>query len=124
MLLWGFLSVAANSKAQDRLKSLNSSTSKDFREQAKEYAGALAIAQKNSDERMKNNKAGMVDLGGELMMSRPTTRDAKAALVVGPVLSDIESKAVAQREADEQTKTKHAKLVGLHQKSKQEAASP
>lgn len=116
---YGNLLVAANSKAQDRLKSLNSSTSKDFREQAKEYAGALAIAQKNSDERMKNNKAGMVDLGGGLTMSL-TDLDAKAALVVGPVLSDIESKAVAQREADEQTKTKHAKLVGLHQKSKQE----
>lgn len=116
---YGNLLVAANNKAQDRLKSLNSSTNKDFRQQAKEYAGALAIAQKNSDERMKNNKAGMVDLGGGLTMSLADL-DAKASLVVGPVLSDIESKAVAQREADEQTKTKHAKLVGLHQKSKQE----
>mmetsp|Transcript_181 Transcript_181/g.161 ORF Transcript_181/g.161 Transcript_181/m.161 type:complete len:825 (-) Transcript_181:1945-4419(-) len=116
---YGNLLAAANNKAQDRLKSLNSSTNKDFKQQAKEYAGALAIAQKNSDERMKNNKAGMVDLGGGLTMSL-TDLDAKAALVVGPVLSDIESKATAQREADEQSKAKHAKLVGLHQKSKQE----
>ncbi|CUM51199.1 uncharacterized protein AC631_04577 [Debaryomyces fabryi] len=116
---YGNLLAAANDKAQDRLKSLNSSTGKDFKQQAREYAGALAIAQKNSDERMKNNKAGMVDLGGGLTMSL-TDLDAKAALVVGPVLSDIESKATAQREADEQSKAKHAKLVGLHQKSKQE----
>lgn len=116
---YGNLLAAANDKAQDRLKSLNSSTNKDFKLQAKEYANALAIAQKNSDERMKNNKAGMIDLGGGLTMSL-SDLDAKAALVVGPVLSDIDNKAASQREIDQQKKAKHEKLVSLHQKAKQE----
>lgn len=113
------LLAAANAKAQDRLKSLNSSTLKDFKAQAKEYANALAIAQKNSEERLKNNKIGRIDLGGGLFMTQAEL-DNMASIIVRPILTDIETKAATQRETDDANKAKQADLAVLHQKAKQE----
>lgn len=58
---------------------------------------ALQIAQANSLKRSK--VSGKIDLGGGLMMD-PVELQLLAASIVQPVLSDIDSKAIAQRQAD------------------------
>lgn len=114
------LLAAALAKAQDRLKSLNSTTSDNFKAQAQAYANALAIAQKNSEERIKNHKAGAIDLGGGLTIAQSEI-DKLASSIVQPVLLSIESKAQSQRELDQKQKQKHAELLKIHNKLKQEA---
>lgn len=113
------LLAAASAKANDRLKHLYLTTPEDFKAQAQTYANALAIAQKNSEERIKNNKIGLVNLGGGLTMAQ-SELDKLASLIVQPVLNDIDSKAALQRENDKIAKLKHAELAKLHNKSKQE----
>lgn len=113
------LLAAASAKANDRLKSLYLTTPEDFKAQAQTYANALAIAQKNSEERIKNNKIGLVNLGGGLTMAQ-SELDKLASLIVQPVLNDIDSKATLQRENDKIAKLKQAELTKLHNKSKHE----
>lgn len=113
------LLAAASAKANDRLKSINSTTPADFKNQAHQYAKALTIAQKNSEERIKNQNAGMINLGGGLSMPQ-SKLDELATLIVGPVLSDIDNKAKLQRETDLITKAKHEELTKQHQKAKEE----
>lgn len=109
---------AANARAQERLQTLSLQPG-DFKAQAQAYANALAIAQKNSNERLKRNAEGHIDLGGGLTMTQKEL-DAMAALVVQPVLSDISTKASAQRDADASAKKKQEELVKKHDKAKQE----
>lgn len=109
---------AANARAQDRLQSLQLHPA-DFKAQAQAYANALAIAQKNSNERMKRNAEGLVDLGGGLSMTQKEL-DAMAALVVQPVLSDISTKAANQRDLDVSAKKKQDELTKQHHKAKQD----
>ncbi|KAG2736770.1 hypothetical protein G9P44_000860 [Scheffersomyces stipitis] len=109
---------AANERANERLQSI-SSTPQDLKAQAQQYASALAVAQKNSDERVKNYKAGVIDLGGGLTILQ-SELDKMASLVVQPVLNDISSKASAKREADLQKKVAQKELETQHQLAKQE----
>lgn len=115
-----YLLSAASEKASDRLNSMNSSgTPADFKAQAQLYANALAIAQKRSDERLKQNKAGVIDLGGGLTVNQAEL-DKMASLIVQPVLNDINTKADAQRNTDKENKAKQEELQKLHNKAKQE----
>lgn len=109
---------AANARAQERLQTLSLEPG-DFKAQAQAYANALAIAQKNSNERLKRNAEGHIDLGGGLTMTQKEL-DAMAALVVQPVLGDISAKASAQRDLDASAKTKQEELAKKHEKAKQE----
>lgn len=113
------LLAAASAKANDRLKSLYLTTPEDFKAQAQTYANALAIAQKNSEERIKNNKIGLINLGGGLTMAQ-SELDKLASLIVQPVLDDIDTKATLQRENDQIAKLKQDELSKLHNKSKQD----
>lgn len=114
------LLAAASAKANERLQTLNSSTSKDFKSQAQQYANALTIAQKNSEERIRNHQAGLVNLGGGLTMAQ-SELDKLASLIVQPVINDINSKASLQRETDLISKGKREELVKKHNQSKIDA---
>ncbi|SGZ50425.1 CIC11C00000004128 [Sungouiella intermedia] len=111
------LLAAASAKAAERLNSIKLTDPSNLREQAQLYSKALATAQKNSEERLKNNKAGMIDLGGGLLLPIAEV-DKLASLIVQPVLNDLNDKATAQRESDAKQKLKLAELLRLHQKSK------
>lgn len=112
------LSVAT-AKANERLSSISQASSQELKQQAQVYSKALTAAQKNSEARLSSYKSGMVDLGGGL--SLPISEvDKLANLIVQPVLADLDSKAVAQREYDANQKRKHVELTEIHQKSKQE----
>lgn len=116
------LLAAASKKANERLELLTHSSAKDFKQQAQLYANALAVAQKNSDERVRQHKAGVINLGGGLTMLQ-LDLDALATQIVIPVVLDITVKADARREADDEHKTRSSELAELHKKSKQEAAT-
>lgn len=113
------LIAAANKAASDRLASLLLLTPVDFKAQAQQYAHALTVAQKNSEERIRNNKAGLLDVGGGLTVSQSEINKL-AALIVGPVLSDISTKAALQRLADKLQRAKHGELARAHEKAKEE----
>lgn len=114
------LLAAATTRAQARLQSLNSTVPSDLKEQARLYSKALATAQRNSDERLKAHKVGEIDLGGGLKLPMSEI-DKLAALIVQPVLKDIEAKATTQRGIDEEQRVKHAENVKKHQVFKMEA---
>lgn len=111
------LLAAANAKAAERLNSIKSSEPANLREQALVYSKALAAAQKNSEERLKSHKSGMIDLGGGLQLPYSEV-DKLAALIVQPVLADLTQKAGAQRDSDAKQKQKQAELLRLHQQAK------
>lgn len=113
------LLAAASAKASERLNSISSASTLDIRERAQAYSKALTAAQKNSETRLSAHKSGMVDLGGGLLLPIGEV-DKLANLIVQPVLDDLSSKAVAQRESDEKQKKKWFELTQLHQKSKKE----
>lgn len=116
------LLAAALAKANERLQSIRLSEPSDLRAQAQLYSKALATAQKNSEERLKSHKAGVIDMGGGL--SLPISEvDKLAALIVQPVLDDLSAKAAAQRESDHNKQVKHTELVFLHQKARREDES-
>lgn len=113
------LLAAANANAQGRLNSLNSNSPKDLRAQAQLYANALTIAQKNSDERVRNNRAGVIELGGGLTITQ-LELDQLASTIVQPVLDDIDVKAASQRDIDNAYKKKQADLAKEHELAQQE----
>ncbi|GEQ71316.1 hypothetical protein JCM33374_g4998 [Metschnikowia sp. JCM 33374] len=113
------LLAAASAKAKERLDSLNSGNQLNYKEQAQLYSKALAAAQKNSEERLKSHKSGMVDLGGGLSLPLSEV-DKLANLIVQPVLNDIDTKAKSQREFDEAQQTKQTELKSLHAKAKKD----
>lgn len=113
------LMAAANANAQERLKSISTSSNVDFKQQAIQYASALAIAQKNSDERVKQNKLGLIDLGGGATILS-SELNALASQIVAPVLADIGVKANAQRGLDQEAKERQVELTKLHARHKQE----
>lgn len=113
------LIAAASAAASERLKTIRLTAPADLKEQALVYSKALSAAQKNSEERLKAHKAGMVDLGGGLHLPISEV-DKLAGLIVTPVLADLESKAAAQREIDAEKARKHAELQKKHQEAKQE----
>lgn len=116
------LLAAANKKAAERLSSLSLTGGVSLREQAQLYSKALVAAQKNSEDRLKAHKAGMIDLGGGL--SLPSSEvDKLANLIVAPVLEDLGTKATAQREADQVKAEKQSELKKLHLKFKKEDES-
>lgn len=115
-----YLLAAASEKANNRLNSLSSmGKPEDFKKQAQLYANALTIAQQRSNERLANNKAGLIDLGGGLTVTQAEL-DAMASLIVAPVLSDIDSKAKMQRETDELNKKKKLEAIKQHDKAKRD----
>lgn len=112
-----YLLSAANAKATDRLNSLKYSKPEDFKAQAQLYANALAVAQQKSNERMANNKLGLIDLGGGLTVtSEELTK--MASLIVDPVLADINAKAEQQRELDKAREVKRQEAVKAHDAAK------
>lgn len=111
------LLAAASAKATERLNSIQLADPLNLKEQVLIYSKALAAAQKNSEERLKSHKVGMVDLGGGLLLPIGEV-DKLASLIVQPVLDDINVKASAQRESDVKKKLKQAELLDLHQKAK------
>ncbi|KAG7664761.1 EIS1 [[Candida] subhashii] len=111
------LSVAS-SRANERLNTLNAGTPASLREQAQVYAQALAVAQKNADERIKSHQAGVIDLGGGLTMLR-SDLDKLASTYVNPVLQDIEHKADSRRQADLERKQRQLELEQEHERAKQ-----
>lgn len=112
---------AANKAAQLRLASLQPGAGHelDFKTQAHLYAGALALAQKRSDERVASHKAGVIDLGGGLTILQ-SELDKMALLIVQPVLNDIKLKAELQREQDEIARLKQQERVAEHERFKKE----
>lgn len=116
------LLAAASAKASERLNSISQITNADLKTQAQLYSKALTAAQKNSEERLKSHKAGLIDLGGGLTL--PATEiDRLATLIVQPVLDDLGTKANAQREHEEKQREKHFELTKLHQKFKRDDAA-
>lgn len=113
------LIAAANKAATERLASLQLLAPVDFKAQAQQYAHALTVAQKNSEERIRNNKAGVLDVGGGLSVSQAEINKL-AALIVGPVLTDISAKAALQRLADKLQRAKAGQLARAHEQSKKE----
>ncbi|CUM65440.1 uncharacterized protein PRCAT00003079001 [Priceomyces carsonii] len=111
------LLAAANSKANEALKSFEVSPD-DFKAKAQVYAHALAVAQKNSEERIKNNKIGIINLGGGLTMTQ-SELDKMATLIVQPVLKDLSTKAEGQREYEKTFKQKFEELTERYNKSKE-----
>lgn len=116
------LLAAASKKASERLNSLQAIGQTDLRAQAQLYSKALVAAHKNSEERIKNNKAGLIDLGGGLQLPYSEI-DKMAALIVGPVLSDIDKKASTQREHDASAAEKRAEARAAHKNFKLEEAA-
>lgn len=113
------LLAAASAKANERLKSINSSSKADIQSQVQLYSKALVAAQKNSEARLKDHKAGMIDMGGGLSLPASEV-DKLANLIVQPVLESIGQKATAQRQLDEQQRTKQSELRKLHEKFKRD----
>lgn len=111
------LLAAASAKAAERLNSISLADPINLREQAQIYSKALATAQKNSEERLKNHNLGLIDLGGGLKLPIGEI-DKLALMIVQPVLNDINEKATAQRESDATKKLKFAELLQLHEKFK------
>lgn len=111
------LLAAATQAAEKRLSNLNSTQPVDFKQQAQLYAGALALAQKRSDERIANHKVGVIDLGGGLTIAQ-SELDKMATLIVQPILNDIKSKAEIQREQDEIVAAKHKERTAEHESYK------
>lgn len=116
------LLAAASKKATERLSSLQAIGQADLRSQAQLYSKALVAAHKNSEERIKNHKAGLIDLGGGLQLPYSEI-DKMAAMIVGPVLSDIDKKAAAQREHDVAAAQKRTEARNAHKNYKLEEAS-
>lgn len=112
---------AANSRANERLKSISSGGPQDFKAQAQAYANALQVAQKNSEERMKNHNAGLIDIGGGMTVSNSDII-RMASTIVQPVLKDLDSKALSQREADAAKQSKLSEWEEAHKKAKLEEA--
>lgn len=114
------LLAAANKLAEERLKLiLLGGTPQDFRNQAQLYASALLVAQKRSDERMKNHREGKINLG----LGASTTEAelmAMAQKIVNPVLHDIDTKAASQREHHEALRQEKEHLQAQHKLAKQE----
>ncbi|KAI5959585.1 EIS1 [Candida pseudojiufengensis] len=113
------LLAAAAAKANDRLKTLNSNTPQSLKQQAQLYANALALAQKNSDERAKNRTAGVINLGGGLTITQAELNKL-ASTYVQPVIDDIEHKADTKRQFDQSRKQRKLELKAAHEKAKQE----
>lgn len=116
------LIAAASAKAAERLNSLKLTSPLDLKEQVQLYSKALAAAQKNSEDRIKSHKAGVVDLGGGLTLPIGEV-DKLASLIVQPVLDDLTTKADAQREIDSEQLKKRIELTNLHLKFKREEES-
>lgn len=116
------LLAAASKKASERLNSLQAIGQTDLRSQAQLYSKALVAAHKNSEERIKNNKAGLIDLGGGLQLPYSEI-DKMAALIVGPVLLDIDKKASAQRDHDVAAAEKRLEARNAHKNFKLEQAA-
>lgn len=115
-----YLLSAASAKANDRLNSLSAyGNPEDFKAKAQLYANALTIAQKRSDERVAQNKVGLVDLGGGLTVNQAEL-DKMASLIVQPVLDDINSKAKHQRDTDKAAKEKKNDLIRQHDQAKRD----
>lgn len=113
------LLAAASAAANERLKSINLTAPANLREQVQVYSKALAAAQKNSEARLKVRSEGLVDLGGGL--SLPYAEINKlASLIVQPVLTDLETKAVAQRESDVAQAKLRNELLKKHRLSKEQ----
>lgn len=110
------LMEAATARANERLDSLKANPS-NFKEQAQMYAGALALAQKNSDERMKNHARGEIDLGGGLFMTQAEL-DALASKIVQPVLQDIDTRVDSQLVAEKSAAVERKRLHELHAEAK------
>ena len=113
------LLAAAAAKANDRLSTLNANTPQSLKAQAQLYANALAVAQKNSDERAKNRVAGVINLGGGLTITQAELNQL-AATYVQPVIDDIEQKADSKREIELSKKQRKAELKAAHERAKQE----
>ncbi|KAI5950093.1 EIS1 [Candida theae] len=113
------LLAAAAAKANDRLSTLNANTPQTLKAQAQLYANALAVAQKNSDERSKNRVAGVINLGGGLTITQAELNQL-AATYVQPVIDDIEQKADSKREIELSKKQRKAELKAAHERAKQE----
>lgn len=113
------LFAAANAAASERLKSISLGTPANLREQAQVYSKALAAAQKNSEERLKANSEGLIDLGGGLSLPYAEINNL-ASLIVQPVLADLETKAAAQRESDAAQVKQRNELLKKHRESKEE----
>lgn len=113
------LLAAAAAKANDRLSTLNANTPQSLKAQAQLYANALAVAQKNSDERAKNRVAGVINLGGGLTITQAELNQL-ASTYVQPVIDDIEQKADSKREIELSKKQRKAELKAAHEKAKQE----
>lgn len=111
---------AANLAANERLKSLsslNSGKTRDFKAEATAYAGALALAQKRSEDRLKSYQNKEINIGGGKTITQAEL-DSLASRIVHPVLEDISKSAEDARQKDDE-ETKHkANLVILHQKAK------
>ncbi|PIS53236.1 hypothetical protein CJI97_002898 [Candidozyma auris] len=116
------LLAAASKKASERLTSLQAIGHADLRAQAQLYSKALVAAHKNSEERIKQSKAGLIDLGGGLQLPYSEI-DKMAALIVGPVLSDIDKKAAAQRDHDVAAAKKREEARAAHKNFKMEEAA-
>lgn len=115
-----YLLSAANAKANNRLNSLSAyGDPEDFKAKAQLYANALTIAQKRSDERVAQNKSGLIELGGGMTVSQQEL-DRMASLIVQPVLDDINSKAQTQRDTDKANKDKKMELIRKHDQAKRE----
>lgn len=112
---------AASKKAEERLGSLNAINQVDLKAQAQLYSKALVAAHKRSEERIANNKAGLVDLGGGLSLPMSEI-DKMATLIVQPVIADIHKKANIQREQDVVDSEKRAELKNAHKKYQAEEA--
>lgn len=110
------LMEAAQARANERLDSLKATPS-HFKEQAQLYAGALALAQKNSDERVKKHARGEIDLGGGLFMTQAEL-DALASKIVNPVLLDIDTRVDSQLAADKSAAAERKRLHELHAEAK------
>ncbi|RLV90072.1 Eisosome protein 1 [Spathaspora sp. JA1] len=113
------LLAAANAKANERLDSLKAQTPLDLKQQAQLYAKALAVAQKNSDDRVKQHQAGVINLGGGLTITQ-TQLDQLASSYVQPILKDIETRADSKRQDDLEKKQQQLELEEAHQRAKQE----
>lgn len=116
---------AANLAANERLKSLsslNSGKARDFKAEATAYAGALALAQKRSEERIKSYQNKEIYIGGGKTISQAEL-DALASRIVQPVLEDITKSAEDARQKDAEESKHKANLVILHQKARDDEAA-
>lgn len=115
------LLAAALARAHKRLEALAAQDLAELKRQVRLYAQAFDAAQKKLDERMRLHRAGEVDLGGGLKLPIHQV-DRLAALVVQPVLEDIDRRAREQRESDLAAATRKAELRAEHERAKAEDA--